>query len=278
MLNHRQNRLVDRRYFVNTNRMIGFTVKKAFFDLWDNFLPAVLANLGFAVVALVPLTLPFEVAPRDIAMAYALLVLGVLLLFLYIGAAAAFAERLVRYEPLQWSRVRTYFRNSWKTALALGLVNLVVWFLLMVGIPTYAAMDNLLGSAALALLLWTALLWLLVSQYVLPAALQLESPFFKATKKSLILVFDNTGFTIMVFLGSIIIIALSVFTAFLFPGIVGLLVWHQTAVRLRLAKYDYLAEHPEVPRHEIPWDALLEEEREMVGKRTLKGTIFPWKE
>jgi hypothetical protein len=28
----------------------------------------------------------------------------------------------------------------------------------------------------------------------------------------------------------------------------------------------------------VPWDALLAEDREQVGVRTLRGMIFPWKE
>ena len=31
-------------------------------------------------------------------------------------------------------------------------------------------------------------------------------------------------------------------------------------------------------RVRIPWDALLAEDREQVGVRTLRGMIFPWKE
>ena len=34
--------------------MFGFLIKKSFFDLWDNFLAAVLANLGFIVVLSIP--------------------------------------------------------------------------------------------------------------------------------------------------------------------------------------------------------------------------------
>ena len=49
-------------------------------------------------------------------------------------------------------------------------------------------------------------------------------------------------------------------------------------MKLRLYKYDYLEENPDAKRNDIPWDALLIDERERVGKRTLRGMIFPWKE
>lgn len=258
--------------------MIGFTVKKAFFDLWDNFLPAVLVNLGFIFVLVLPLTLPFEAAPTSIPLAYLLLGLGVVVAFLYVGVASAFSLAVVTREPLKWSAIPGYFRRTWKISLPFGIATFAIWFLLGIAVPTYSAMETFLGSAAMALLLWSAILWFLSSQYILPAALQTQCGFGKALKKSFLLFFDNTGFTILLFFGSLVIAGTSVLTVFLFPGLAGLTVWHQTALKLRMLKYDYLEEHPETPRGAIPWDALLQEEREILGKRTLKGTIFPWKE
>ena len=43
-------------------------------------------------------------------------------------------------------------------------------------------------------------------------------------------------------------------------------------------KYDWLEANPEANRKKIPWDALLMDDKERVGKRTLRGMIFPWKE
>jgi hypothetical protein len=96
-------------------------------------------------------------------------------------------------------------------------------------------------------------------------------------KKSFLLFLDNPGFTFGLFLGSLLILALSMFTAGLLLGIGTLLLWQNAGLKLRMYKYDHLEKHPE-DRRRIPWDALLVEDRERVGKRTLKGMIFPWKE
>ncbi len=88
---------------------------------------------------------------------------------------------------------------------------------------------------------------------------------------------DNPGFCIGLLIGTLFVFFVSVFTAFLLPGLTTIMLWHNAALKLRLYKYDYLEEHPD-GRRSIPWDALLVEEREKVGKRTLKGMIFPWKE
>jgi hypothetical protein len=64
----------------------------------------------------------------------------------------------------------------------------------------------------------------------------------------------------------------------IFPGPGGLLLFLDEALRLRIFKYDWLEANPDANRRKIPWEALLIEEREKTGNRTLKGLIFPWKD
>jgi len=92
-----------------------------------------------------------------------------------------------------------------------------------------------------------------------------------------LLLLDNPLFTVGLLIGSLVVFVLSAFTAFLLPGLATILLWWNVALKLRLYKYDHLEKHPDDRRH-IPWDGLLAEDRDRVGKRTLKGMIFPWKE
>ena len=95
----------------------------------------------------------------------------------------------------------------------------------------------------------------------------------------------------------------------LLPGPASAVLLLTVAFKLRMYKYDYLEEQqqsdaaqpdaaqadaaqadtgqPDVEqaggrrrrvRVRVPWDALLAEDREQVGVRTLRGMIFPWKE
>ena len=77
---------------------------------------------------------------------------------------------------------------------------------------------------------------------------------------------------------NLVTIVLSFFLAFLVPGFAGVALAGDVALRLRMYKYDWLEANPGAKRNEVPWDELLGEDRELVGKRTLKGMIFPWKE
>jgi hypothetical protein len=119
--------------------------------------------------------------------------------------------------------------------------------------------------------------WILAFQYFFSIQARLDKKFSKILKKMFLLLLDNPLFTIGLLIGTLVTFAVSVFTAFLLPGITSIFLWWNVALKLRLYKYDYLEKNPEARRN-IPWDALLTEDRERVGKRTLKGMIFPWKE
>jgi uncharacterized membrane protein YesL len=158
------------------------------------------------------------------------------------------------------------------------LTMVMIGLIFTVALPTYIRMGNILGIIAGGLLFWLSVLWLLASQYYFPVRNRLDTNLKKVLRKSLLLCFDNTGFTLVLGLGTLLMLILSGFTAFLFPGIGSILLWHQVGLKLRLYKYTYLEEHPEAKRQKIPWDTLLQDERERVGPRTLRGMIFPWKE
>ncbi|MFW5745012.1 MAG: hypothetical protein ACOC2D_17195 [Spirochaetota bacterium] len=258
--------------------MLMFMVKKAFFDMWDHFLSVVLMNLGFIVLLTIPLLLPSVLVDLSVSAALASQVIGGLIAFVYAGTISMAARDIANYERPEFGKVLGYLKDTWKSSLVLGLIWAAVVLIVVVGFPVYANMGNLLGLAAIVFLFWALVIWTLASQFYLPVRAQLDTRIGKVIRKSFIIFFDNTFFAIVTGIGSVLVIVGSVFTALLIPGIAGLLIWHQVALKLRVLKYDYLEEHPDANRRQIPWDALLIDERERVGKRTLRGMIFPWKE
>ncbi len=258
--------------------MFFFVIKKSFFDFWDHFLPSVLINLGFIIVLAVPTLVPGWFPEGAQAVSVVVFALGILLLFVYTGAASLFARDIADYQSLEWSAIRGYLSRSWKYSVALGALYLLHAFLLSVALPVYVAMGTVFSLAALAFLFWASVIWLVASAYYLPVAARLDSRIPRILRKSFLLFFDNTGFSVMVAMGALLLSMLSVFTALLIPGVMGVLTWIHTAAKLRLYKYDYLEANPNANRREIPWDDLLFDDRERVGKRTFRGMIFPWKE
>lgn len=258
--------------------MFGFLIKKSFFDVWDNFIGSVLVNLGFVLFMAIPFAIPFAIVDSLPVLTLIVLALGILLLFVFAGGASLAARDIADYEGIEWRALWSYVRQTWKTSLLFGLINIVLVFLLSVAFPVYTGMDSLFGIAAAAVLFWAYVIWLLAAQFFFPVRAQLDEKFGKILKKSFVLFFDNTGYAIGSFIVLILLTAVSVFTAFLIPGIMGILVWLQDGVKLRVYKYDYLEENPDANRRRLPWDALLVEDRERVGKRSFRGMIFPWKE
>ena len=66
------------------------------------------------------------------------------------------------------------------------------------------------------------------------------------------------------------------------PGLCGINLGYINALKLRLYKYDWLDQHKDLKnakdRKNIPWDALLKEDKDILSKKSLKTMLMPWKD
>ncbi len=259
--------------------MILFTIKKAFFDIWDNLFTIVLLNIGFLIVLAAGGGLLQLLSMFSIHMAVFFLGIGVatFLLVFYTGAIAMLAGDMADYRFPEFKRFLNYLKTTWKASCVFSLLLVFQLLIFLIIIPWYLGKGGVIGISAAAVLFWASVFWWFASQYYFPVSSRLDKNIKPALLKSFALFFDNTGFTIALALGTLIMLILSGLTAFLFPGIGSILVWHQVGTKLRVYKYDYLETHPGASKKRIPWETLLKDDRRKVGKRTLKGMIFPWK-
>lgn len=244
--------------------------------MWDNLIRIVIFNLGFIALFAVLIYFPllFKTVP---VLFFVALFFGLSLLFVYTGAVNGMIKAIADYETPEFHDFVTHLKTSYLTSLIFAAINLGFIFLLSVAFPVYAQVKSILGPLASSLLFWVTIFWGLAIQYFYPILSRLDRKILKILKKMFLLLLDNPLFSIGLLIGTALVFVLSAFTAFLLPGLTTILLWHNVGLKLRLYKYDYLEEHPE-NRRSIPWDALLTEDRDRVGKRTLKGMIFPWKE
>jgi uncharacterized membrane protein YesL len=256
--------------------MFGFLVKKCFFDMWDNLFRILLLNLGF-LAALGLLALSFRLLSVA-ALFFPALSVAVAVLAVYTGAASKTASEIADYRQPGFSDFWLFVKDTWGTSLLLALVAAVYAGVIVVAFGFYGNLKSIVGPLAVSLLFWVTVAIVLAGQYALPIRSRLDRSFRKVLRKSFLVFFDNPGFSIGLLFGAVVIGAVSVFTALLLPGLATLLLWWNAALKLRLYKYDWLEQNPDANRRQVPWDALLVEDRERVGKRTLKGMIFPWKE
>jgi len=260
--------------------MIGFLIRKSFYDLWDNLFKIVVLNFGFAACMAIPF-LPVIAKKLFVSNALGMIVtfFGILVCSVYL-AAAAFSLRVISdYGAFSFGE----FFKSFKVALPAGLVmgGFVIFMIIVLPVVFrfYGNMNPPIAGLALsAVIFWTMIFALLSFQYYFSVYARLGSSIKKSFKKCILISMDNTGFSIFLILHNIIALSFSLLLVFiLFPGPVGVLLFTDEALRLRLLKYDWLEENPDANRKKIPWDALLIEEREKTGTRSLKNFIFPWK-
>jgi uncharacterized membrane protein YesL len=257
--------------------MIGFFIKKAFFDGWDHLFSLILLNLGFIAALAIGFALPGSIGLP----AWAGVCLGVLALAAgsVWWSASIFALKGVSdFGGFHAREIWSFVKQGLVPGLQMGVLLALGWFVVAVGLPFYLSLGGILGALAAGVIFWFAIIILLAMQYYIPLRARLGGGFKKNLRKSFVMFFDNPGFSIFLFFYTAVTLVISVFLAFLLPGFAGVALAQNVALRLRLVKYDWLETHPDAKRREVPWEELLEEDKELVGKRTLRGMFFPWKE
>jgi hypothetical protein len=257
--------------------MIGFLLKKTFFDGWDSLFRLVLLNLGFIASAAVPIFGAHLLAANP-PLSFAVFILGVLWCFVYLTASALVLRKISDYGMFGFGDLVEALKDSWFSGLVLGAMVSGGIFLGSIVLPFYFTMGSMFGIFAAALVFWTLVVVSLALQYYLPLRARLDRDPRKIVKKCFILFFDNPGFSLFAAVHNLVAGVLSLFLAMMIPGPAAILLFLDEALRLRLLKYDYLEAHPDADRKKIPWDDLLAEDREKTGTRSFRSFIFPWKD
>ena len=257
--------------------MIGFLIKKNFFDMWDNLFKIALINIGFIASLSIPVFIPNLLAQVPI-LGMASLFIGILWCFVYLSAAALTLKALSDYGNFGFAEFFANLKICWPFGLILGGLVFLGYILCTVVIPFYLGMSSMFGLLLAAVIFWTLVVAVLALQFFFAVRSRLDTKFTKIIKKCFIIFFDNPMFCVFTLIHNVIILTISMFVAFLFPGPAGVLLFLDEGLRLRLLKYDWLEANPDANRRHVPWDALLIDERERTGTRSLKSFIFPWKD
>ena len=257
--------------------MIGFLIRKNFYDSWDNLFRVALLNLGFLLSLAVPAFIP-ELLGENYVLGIIVLFLGILWCIIYLSAAALTLSSISDYGVFGFGDFFNNLKEAWPSGLVMGILVFAAYLMLTLVIPFYLNMASMVGLVFAALIFWSLVVAVLALQFFFPVRARLDTKFSKIIKKCFIIFFDNPMFSVFTFIHNIIMLLLSSFLVLLFPGPAGVLLFLDQGLRLRLLKYDWLEENPGANRKKIPWEALLIEEREKTGTRSLRNFIFPWKD
>jgi protein-S-isoprenylcysteine O-methyltransferase Ste14 len=257
--------------------MISFFIHKAFFDGWDNLFKLAALNVGFLLVSGV-----FILGPDIVGASLPFILLGFLLTIAATGiwwsACVHALSKVADYQDPGMQDFRRALRDGLVPGLQFSAMAAVLVIILAVAFPFYLGRSDVLSIVALGVIFWSTLGAMLTLQYFLPLQARLGGGFRKNLRKSFYLMMDNPLFSLFLLVYNALVLAISMFLAFLVPGPAALALNLNVAVKLRLYKYDWLEANPESRGRKIPWLELLAEDKERVGKRTLKGMIFPWKD
>ncbi|MDR0878453.1 MAG: hypothetical protein LBN21_10400 [Treponema sp.] len=265
-------------------QMIGFLIKKTFFDLWDNLIKIVLVNLGFIASLAAPVFLP-RLCESIPVLYWAVIAIGALWCFVYLAAAALSLKAVSDYGAFSFGDFLGNIKAGAPAGLLLGGLTFILFLMGAVIIPFYINLETIPMVSLLlaAFVFWTMAVCIISLQFFFPIRSRLDTKLSKVFKKCFIIFFDNPGFCVFSFFHNLVLLVLSFFLAFLAPGPAGILLYLDEAMRLRLLKYDWLEANPDnsggrPKRRKIPWDAILIDDRERTGSRTLRNFIFPWKD
>jgi len=260
--------------------MIGFLIRKTFYDLWDNMLKIVVLNLGFLAATAIPAFLPLLAAKfvHSTALEMALSAFGILVCSVYLAASAFAIRSISDYSSFSFGDFLKFFKTAWPAGLAMGFFVFLLYLVAAVIFPFYLSIESSFGLVFAAIVFWATVFALISFQFYFSVYVRLGSKIIKSIKKCMIISLDNSGFSLFLFLHNFVVLLISIVFVFLFPGPVGVLLYLDEALRLRLLKYDWLEANPGADRRKIPWDAILIEEREKTGTRSLRNIIFPWKD
>ncbi len=272
--------------------MYGFLFKKNFCDGWDNLLSLVITNVLFLIsmvgIIMLSSVVTSHLSDETTDFTFYLIQTGILFLGLFIATTIdlAYGEVSVKIANFEGIRLLQFFRyipGVLLHAFLFSLLIIVIIFVSTYSIYFYVIQQQSLFSLFIgALIFWIDIFVALSLQWFVPIRCTFHNKFFKCIKKCFLIFMDNTGFSIIMAFYTLILIALSILPIGFFPSIAGIAIAKQNAFRIRMYKYDYLEEHPELKtpreRRKIPWEELIFEDRETLGPRKLRFFLFPWKE
>jgi hypothetical protein len=272
--------------------MYGFLFKKNFCDGWDNLFTVVVINVLFLIsmvgVILLSSFVTQHLNENTTDMAFYLIQTGILFIGIFIFNIIDFAfgelsQKIANFEGIHLLDFFKRIPGVLLDAFLFSLLIIAIVFISVYSLTFYILQQQtIIGLFVGALLFWIDIIIALSLQWFVPIRSTFHNKFGKCLKKCFIIFMDNTGFSIIMGLYHLLLTALSILPIGFFPSITGLSISKHNAFRLRMYKYDYLEEHPELTtakdRKKIPWEELIYDDRETLGPRKLRSFLFPWKE
>jgi hypothetical protein len=274
--------------------MFALCLRKWFYDLWDNYVVMLAASFLYVMLLVPPVLALQSVASIGFGPALLLFITAGVVHTIAAGLIARLGGHFAQGGSFSLRELPSMLKDSWRASAFLGAINYALIGFSFAAVPYYLSQQGMLPLVALGFLFWALIAWVLISQWAMPLNAQIEPKIKKMMRKSLMLFFDNTLFSFGMALvgavatgvpfffvyastGDVFFLGLGFLFLTIFPGAAGGLSWGQTALYLRMRKYDWLEAHPDANRKRLPWAEIMAEDEESVGRRGFRGLFMPWK-
>lgn len=258
--------------------MIGFLIKKVFFDIWDNMLRII----GVTLVYVVCLGLVFiagSVGEFSSILSIAVMVAAVFAFSFHSLGVSGITKAYSEYHTGGFKAYKEAVMYHWGHGLLHVGLCIFLFLIAFYLIPFYFALNSLVGVFLGMVMFWIGVIVVLAMQYFYPLCMHMQGDkALKTLKKCFVVLFDNPGVSLFLLFRTVIDLALTIVTATLIPGLAGISLSRMDTVRLLMLKYDFLEANPGCTKKDVNWEDLLYDERELVGPRSLRGMLFPWKD
>ena len=156
--------------------MIGFLIKKGFFDLWDNMLIVGLMNICYLIpLGLMYLAVALSAADYPTILSMAILVVAMLVFSLYSLGVNAITYGFSHYKKRGFAAIKEALRFHWGHAVLHFAVCLLIGFTAIFVIPFYFAIGNYFGIIMGMLVFWIIVAVIMSMQYFFPLCFHMEA-------------------------------------------------------------------------------------------------------
>ena len=257
--------------------MFLFLIKKTFFDFWDNLGTILIINFGYFAILAFTIYVPSHFPQLHILSLFTYFI-KFSLFFIYTGAINRMIKQHADFSRASFSDFIPHLKASWISSFLFSSFVLGIFLTVITSLNYLKLVIGFMSALGFCMLFWIIVICFMILPYFFPFDARSNGNFVTCLKKAILMFLDNVLFSFGLLIGALIISGISTFFVFIIPGIGMLLLWYNVAVRLRLAKYDYLEQNPNAKRWNIPWKEILEDDMERLSSRTLKRLIFPWLE
>lgn len=251
---------------------MGRAIKFTLGDTYHNLGKVILSNL-FWTATFVPCLLVGLEIRKNFSPLFFLLLAGCFLLTSPALAGIFVISRkiAIKEHEIEMRDFLAGIKDHWKKSLALSLICVIIPLVAGSSLMFYG---QLAKTSGLSVILWIINVWILIffflaQVYFFPLMIGQKMGISQILRTSLLLAFNNVGFTLVILLFEIAILLLCSITGVIFLAGVSMIAILQSNAFIEVAKR-YTGE-------EIRKEVKTEDHRKKTLRDVLRDTFFPWK-